>query len=55
MRASNMVKLARLQGEFDAEYQQAINPDGTRNREALLRLSELAARVSSLLTTNGEP
>ncbi|MYW97186.1 hypothetical protein G3I59_42880 [Amycolatopsis rubida] len=45
MRASNVVKLARLQGAFDAEYRQAINPDGTRNRVALLRLAELAARM----------
>ncbi|HWD04080.1 MAG TPA: hypothetical protein VG674_16700 [Amycolatopsis sp.] len=42
---SNVAKLARLQAEFDAENRKVINPNGGRNRQALLRMSELADQM----------
>ena len=42
---SNVAKLVRLQEEFDAESRKVFNPDGGRNREALLHLSDLAYQM----------
>ena len=39
---SNVAKLGRLQEEFDAESRNVFPPNGGRNRDALLRLSDIA-------------
>ncbi|MET7998497.1 hypothetical protein ABZU76_47270 [Amycolatopsis sp. NPDC005232] len=43
---ADVAKLARLQDEFDAEGAKVFNPNGGRNREALLRLSEIASELA---------
>ena len=45
---SNLDKLARLQEEFDTANGSVINATGGRNREALLRLSEVAGEMARI-------
>jgi hypothetical protein len=46
---TNLAKLALLEKEFLAESDRVIKPNGGRNREALLRMSELADQMVRLL------
>ncbi|MEU4245823.1 hypothetical protein AB0F15_00240 [Amycolatopsis sp. NPDC026612] len=40
-----LTALARLQDEVDAQARKVFNPDGTRNRQVLLELSDLASEI----------
>ncbi|MEU5257334.1 hypothetical protein [Amycolatopsis sp. NPDC021455] len=41
----NLTRLARLQEEVDALAAKVFNPDGTRNRQVLLQLSDVAYQM----------
>ncbi|WIY00060.1 hypothetical protein QRX60_39335 [Amycolatopsis mongoliensis] len=45
---SNLDRLARLQEEYDTANASVINETGGRNREALLRLSEVAGEMACI-------
>ncbi|MEV8615644.1 hypothetical protein AB0383_48460 [Amycolatopsis sp. NPDC051373] len=45
---SNVPKLVRLQEEYDAQLRRAINEDGTRNRDVLLCIAELAGQMARI-------
>jgi hypothetical protein len=45
---SNLNKLAKLQEEFDAANGSVISPAGGRNRDALIRLSEVAGQMARI-------
>lgn len=45
---SNLDKLARLQEEYEAANGSVIAPTGGRNRDALLRLSEVAGQMARI-------
>ncbi|WP_328454720.1 MULTISPECIES: hypothetical protein [unclassified Amycolatopsis] len=45
---SNLDRLVRLQEDFDTANKSVINETGGRNREALLRLSEVAGEMARI-------
>jgi len=45
---ANLATLTKLQEEFDAANGSVIAPNGGRNRDALLRLSEVAGQMARI-------
>ncbi|WP_326945731.1 hypothetical protein OG439_40325 [Amycolatopsis sp. NBC_01307] len=45
---SSLAKLTRLLDEFEAANRSVINPEGGRNREALMRLADAADEMARI-------